>query len=122
MSGIRALVPLAHVADITASIAFYAALGFTVANQVIPEGEAVPNWAWLRSDKAQLMLARAAAPVEAERQAILFYAYCADIAATHAALAAAGMAPGPIATPFYNPGGEFRLVDPDGYVLYVAQI
>jgi len=121
-TAVRALVPLAHVADIARSIAFYAKLGFTVENQVVAAGEEQPNWAWLRSDRAEIMLARATEPVIAREQAVLFYTYCDDAAATHAALAAAGLEPGAIATPFYNPGGEFRLVDPDGYVVYVAQI
>ncbi|HEY0414676.1 MAG TPA: VOC family protein [Allosphingosinicella sp.] len=122
MTGIRSLVPLAHVEDMRASIAFYETLGFVVANQVTPDGEDCPNWVWLRSERAEMMLARASAPVVAEQQAVLFYTYCDDIAATHAALAEAGLEVGPIARPFYNPGGEFRLADPDGYVLYVAQI
>ncbi|MBV8685821.1 MAG: VOC family protein [Alphaproteobacteria bacterium] len=121
-TGIRSLVPLAYVADVEGSIAFYEKLGFLVANRVIAPGEEVPNWAWLRAGRAELMLARASAPVVAEQQAVLFYTYCEDVEATHAALAEAGLAPEPVARPFYNPGGEFRLVDPDGYVVYVAQI
>lgn len=121
-TGVRSLVPLAHVGDIARSIAFYEKLGFTVANSVTPAGEEQPNWCWLRAERAALMLARASAPVVADQQAVLFYTYCDDVRTTHAALAKAGLAPGPVETPFYNPGGEFRLVDPDGYVLYVAQI
>jgi hypothetical protein len=34
----------------------------------------------------------------------------------HGQLADAGLEPGPIAKPFYNPDGEFRLVDPDAHV------
>jgi len=117
---IRSLVPMAHVRDVAVSIAFYEKLGLAVINRLPAEGAA--DWAWLRSEKAELMLTRADAPVVAADQAILFYSYCDDIPATHAALAEAGLEPGPIATPFYNPGGEFRLTDPDGYVLYVAQI
>lgn len=120
--GIRSLVPLAHVRDMAASIAFYGKLGFAVENQVTPDGEEVPNWVWLRAERAELMLARASAPVIAAEQAVLFYTYCDDIAATHAAFSDAGLAPSPIATPFYNPGGEFRLGDPDGYAIFVAQI
>jgi catechol 2,3-dioxygenase-like lactoylglutathione lyase family enzyme len=120
--GVRSLVPMAHVADIRASIAFYEKLGFAVDNQVVPDGEEVPNWVWLRADKAQLMLARASEPVVPAEQAVLFYTYCDDIEASRAAWIEAGLAPGPIARPFYNPGGEIRLEDPDGYVVYVAQI
>jgi len=113
---------MAHVADIRASVAFYEVLGFAVGNSVTPDGEDVPNWVWLRAERAELMLARASAPVVPDQQAVLFYTYCDDVAATHAAWAAAGLEVGPIEKPFYNPGGEFRLADPDGYVIYAAQI
>jgi catechol 2,3-dioxygenase-like lactoylglutathione lyase family enzyme len=122
VSGVRSLVPMAHAADIDASIAFYEALGFAVSNRVPADGEGDPHWVWLKAEKAQLMLARATAPVIADEQAVLFYTYCDDVAAFHAVLAEAGLDPGSIARPFYNPGGEFRLVDPDGYVVYVAEI
>ena len=64
----------------------------------------------------------ASEPVVPAQQAVLFYTYTPDIGATHAALQTAGLSPGQIERPFYNPGGEFRLTDPDGYVIYVAQI
>jgi len=122
MTGVRSLVAMAHVADMRASMTFYGKLGFSVHNQVVPEGEEVPNWVWLRAERAELMLARASEPVVAGEQAVLFYTYCNDVAATHRALAAEGLEVGEVARPFYNPGGEFRLADPDGYVIYVAQI
>lgn len=120
--GVRSLVPMAHVGDMRASIAFYEKLGFAVHNQVVPDGDDVPNWVWLTADKAQLMLSRASAPVVPAEQAVLFYTYCDDAEATRALLTEAGLEPGVIARPFYNPAGEFRLEDPDGYVVYVAQI
>jgi catechol 2,3-dioxygenase-like lactoylglutathione lyase family enzyme len=116
------MVPMAHVQDMLAAIAFYAKLGLEVVNKVAHEGASVPNWVWLQSGRAELMLAQASEPVVAAQQAVLFYTYCPDIAATRAALQEAGLSPGEIARPFYNPGGEFRLTDPDGYVVYVAQI
>jgi predicted enzyme related to lactoylglutathione lyase len=119
---ITAMVPLAHVRDMSAAIDFYEKLGLQVANSVTAPGAQIPNWALLRSNRAELMLAKADEPVLAEHQGILFYTYCPDIAATHAAVRKAGLSPGRISKPFYNPGGEFRLVDPDGYVIYVAQI
>lgn len=119
---ITALVPLAHVQDMQGAIEFYAKLGLQVVNSVVPEGSKVPNWALLRSQRAELMLAQSNGPVAREQQSILFYTYCRDIDATHAALAKAGLSPGMIDRPFYNAGGEFRLVDADGYVIYIAQI
>lgn len=118
----RSLVAFAHVADVERSIRFYADLGFSVAYSVVPDGRIAPVWAWLESEKANLMVGLASGPVDASQQAILFYLYYDDIRQTHAALVALGHAVGQIQYPFYMPGGEFRLEDPDGYVLMLAQI
>jgi len=119
---IRSLVPLADVRDMLASIAFYEKLGFSVSNSVTAEGEQAPNWCWLTSEKAGLMLATRSDPACGGRQGVLFYTYCDDIDATHALFAERGIAVGPITKPFYNPGGEFEIRDPDGYLIWVAQI
>jgi catechol 2,3-dioxygenase-like lactoylglutathione lyase family enzyme len=117
---LKALVPLASVRSVAASIAFYAKLGFEVGNTHTPDGEAEPVWAWLRTGEAHLMLARAGDPVEAGKQSVLFYLYSSDVAAFRESLLAAGVEAGPIQRPFYAPGGEFRVTDPDGYVLMVT--
>lgn len=116
----RSLVAMAHVADVARSIAFYQRLGFTVAKTHAPDGGNSPIWAWLESGAAQLMLAQADGPVDAHQQAVLFYLYFDDIAAVHARLHADGLPVGPLRHPFYCPRGEFRLHDPDGYVLLLA--
>ena len=118
----RSLVAFAHVADVERSIRFYADLGFKVGNSVVQEGSAVPVWAWLASEKANLMVGLASGPVDSSRQAILFYLYFDDIKQARAALLELGHGPGEIKYPFYMPGGECRLEDPDGYVLMLAQI
>jgi predicted enzyme related to lactoylglutathione lyase len=113
---------MAHVADVEAAAAFYGKLGFEVCGSFTPPGEGSPAWVSLRSGAAELMLNRASAPVVAGEQAVLFYVYCADVEAMHRALAEAGLEPGPVGRPFFNPEGEFRLVDPDGYVVMVANL
>lgn len=115
----RALVPFAHVASVPRSIAFYRTLGFEVRNTFVPAGESDPAWAYLESDRAHLMVARADGPFDAGQQAVLFYLYCDDVAATRAELERAGVGVGEIAYPFYAPRGEFRVHDPDGYLLMV---
>lgn len=117
---IRQLTPMAFVSDVTRSIAFYQHLGFSVGNTFAPEGEPEPTWAWLTAEGAQLMISRASEPVIPEQQAILFYLYVADVAQAHETLSAAGFPVGPITSPFYAPKGEFRLIDPDGYVLMLT--
>ena len=118
---VRRLVPFAHVASVPASIAFYETLGFALQNSVAPEGTAEPNWAWLEgAHGAALMLAKADEPVVAAQQAVLFYLYVDDVPAKHAELTAAGVAAGEIRYEFYAPRGEFRVADPDGYVLMIT--
>ena len=119
---VKSLVPMAHVADVEASAAFYAKLGFEICGSFTPDGDSAPSWVSLVSDGAELMLARASVPVVPDQQAVLFYLYCEDVAARHAQLTETGLAPGPIAKPFYNSHGEFRLVDPDGYILMITHL
>ena len=117
----RVLVPLCHVKSVPRSIEFYGKLGFQVGNTFLPDGAPELTWAWLQTaGRAQLMLAKASEPVIASQQAVLFYIYCDNVAAKHAELQKAGIAVGPIAFPFYAPRGEFRIEDPDGYVLMVT--
>jgi hypothetical protein len=123
MRTLDSLVPFVHVADIRRSIAFYEKLGFTVRNSYRPEehdGEL--TWVWIRSGQADLMLGLAEEPVLASQQAILFYMYVKeDIEGIRSQLIELGESPGPIEHPFYLPRGEFRLTDPDGYIVMVAE-
>ena len=118
----RSLVAFAHVASVDRSINFYADLGFKVKNTVVPRGQSAPVWAWLESEKANLMVGLADGPVDSSQQAILFYLYFDSIEQTRGALVELGHSPGEIKYPFYMPCGECRLEDPDGYVLMLAQI
>jgi hypothetical protein len=117
---VRSLVPFLHVRAVAASIEFYGKLGFEVGNTFTPDGAGEPAWAWLQCGGAQLMLARATAPVVAEEQAVMFYLYVDDVDAKHAELHEAGVGPWEIRYAFYAPRGEFRVVDPDGYSLFIT--
>ncbi len=117
---IRSLVPMAHVRSIARSVAFYDRLGFRVENSFTPPDEREPSWVNLESGEARLMLTRADAPVAGSQQAVLFYSYFDDTAIARERLVAAGVEAGPIEFPFYAPRGEFRIHDPDGYVLMVT--
>ncbi len=66
------------------------------------------------------MVARASEPVDARPQAVLFYAYCDDVAAFRERLSAERIEAGAIRYPFYAPRGEFRIHDPDGHVVMVT--
>ena len=115
----QSLVPMASVADVERSIAFYQHLGFEVANTFACEGETKPSWAWLQSGDAALMLSATNEAI-AGKHTVLFYVYMEDVAAARRSLIEAGLSPGEIATPFYAPQGEFELIDPDGYIIMVS--
>ncbi len=148
---IGALIPMAHVRSVQASIEFYAHLGFGCVSRL--DGlDGRPFWAMLRSPRtatqggAELMLAAADSAIDAGQQAVLFYMYTADVSAIRRRLLDAGLpdggqyrgqalpslAPGgdpidyrvvyEIARPHYMPMGEVRVHDPDGYVLLVGQL
>ena len=112
------LVPMAHVASVDRSIAFYARLGFDVRSRL---GEPEAFWAALQSGQAIIMYSRASEPVVPAQQAILFYLYTADVLSLRTRLLAAGVTVSDIAFPPYMPEGEMRVTDPDGYCLLIGQ-
>jgi hypothetical protein len=117
---VNGLIPFAHVADVTRSIAFYRHLGFVVKSVYEPDGRLV--WAALESDGAELMVALASEPVDPRSQAVLFYLYVNDLAGLRRQLLAAEIVTGEIEDGRPGPRQEMRVIDPDGYVLMVAQI
>ena len=124
---IEGLTAYAHVADLRRSIDFYGHLGLEVRNSHEEDGALV--WAFLTSPAAdpneagaRLMVALADGAVDPSQQAVLFYCWSRDVEGLHAELRSVGIAVGEIERPFYMPAGEFRLADPDGYVLLVGQL
>ena len=120
LATVHDLVPFAHVADLQRSIDFYARLGFGVRNRLDVDEQ--PVWAWLESADARLMIAIAGAPIRAEEQAVLFYAYSADLPALRDELISASVEVGEITHPDHMQSGELRVHDPDGYVLLIGQM
>ncbi len=135
---VNRLVPFAHVANVDESMVFYHHLGFTPM-RVLKDHQGQAFWAMLASGGAELMLARASGPIDAEQQAVLFYMYSKDIATLRRHLIQCGLpdsssaspeanASGPfpavlaISFPNHMPAGELRLHDPDGYVILVGQL
>ena len=123
---ISGLVPMVHVLDMERSVAFYRLLGFEIGNYVPREGPM--HWCWLYAPKApdwkrgpNLMLTRSPCAIDVEAQEVLFYLYAADLPGLRERLLAAGISAGVISYPDYLPEGEFRVADPDGYTLMIAQ-
>ncbi len=124
---IDGLTPYAHVADVQRSVDFYRRLGLEVRNSY--ESDGVLAWAFVSSPAdepndagARLMLALADGPVPAADQAVLFYCWSPDVRGLHEELKTAGVDVGEITHPFYMPAGEFRVIDPDGYVVLIGEL
>lgn len=116
-----------RVIDIERSAAFYRRLGFEIGNAV-PRGHGPKEWVWLYApaaadwkDGPNLMLTRSSRRIDASAQDVLFYLYASDLKGLRAHLLEAGLAPAEIVYPEYLPAGEFRVEDPDGYCLMIAQ-
>jgi catechol 2,3-dioxygenase-like lactoylglutathione lyase family enzyme len=101
------------VTDLERSIDFYETLGFTVGERYEQEGWLL--WCRLRRDDAELMLALASDPVHDHGQGVLLYLYVDDLDAIDADAPVVE-----IDTP--RPAREMRLIDPDGYVVMVAEL
>jgi len=114
------LIPFVHADDVARSISFYYHLGFTVAS--IYNYRDTPVWAALTSEQAELMVSTDGDAINPAQQGVLFYLYSEDLHALRQQLIAAGINAGEIEDGTPGPKQELRLVDPDGYVLMVAQI
>ena len=115
-----------HVADVQRSADFYRLLGLEIGNRVPPAGEM--GWAWLYSPSApdwkrgaNLMVTKSECALHPESEGALFYLYATDLEALRARLLEQGVAASAISYPEYLPEGEFRVEDPDGYTLMIAQ-
>ena len=123
---IRAIVPMIHVSSVERSAEFYRMLGFEIGNKVPPTGPM--HWAWLYAPDAEdwkrgpnLMLTRSEHVIDSHAQQVLFYLYATDLVSIRSRLLETGVKAGEISYPEYLPEGEFRIEDPDGYCLMVAQ-
>jgi hypothetical protein len=138
---VNRLVPFVHVADVEASLAFYALLGF-VPRSVAKDGVGGGGrafWALAQSGTGEIMLARADGPIGVGEQGVLFYMYSTDVAGLRRHLLASGLRDGgvyrgaggigdetrvafEVMPRDYMPAGEMRVADPDGYVILVGQL
>lgn len=117
----RSIVALLEVAGVERALEFYAKLGLEVADTFTEDGQPHLAWALLRSEGAQLMLARTGEDrPSAGPSGALLYFYCDDVPTARAALEANGVPCGEIRTPFYAPRGEFEVRDPDGLLVVVT--
>ena len=118
---VTGLIPLAHVANVQHSVAFYKLLGMEMRGSLKASDSSELRWAHVASEQAHLMLARASGPIVSSQQAVLFYLYTPNLIGLREHLIAAGVSVSPITYPEYMPKGEVRIEDSDGYVLLIGQ-
>jgi len=125
---VSSIVAMARVEDVMKSAAFYRHLGFEIGNAVPKEPPF--NWVWLYQPKApnwktganvMLVSGEVRGTTASKDRTGLFYLYAQDMKALRNELLAKGLAASEITYPPYLPEGEFRLEDPDGYTLMIAQ-
>jgi len=117
----KAVVALLHVADVQRSISFYEKLGFEVGNTPLKNDQGVLTFVWMhRGDAAQIMLTLTGQPLSSEARGIMFYLYVTDMPTYREQIISRGVTAGDVTYPFWSPGGEFRVDDPDGWTWMVC--
>ena len=126
---INSIVAMIRVSDVMNSAKFYRHLGFEIGNAEPREGPPF-NWAWLYQPKspnwktgANLMVVSSDPPgiTESKAKTVLFYLYATNMKALREELVAKGFKASEISFPPYLVEGEFKVEDPDGYTLMIAQ-
>ena len=119
---LRHLIPVLDVRDVEASIEFYCeALGFRLHDRLEWGGKT--EWALLRNDNVQLMLC-AGGELEAEEVTRpgegVFFLYLDNVESLLVYLGSNGYADQLSGLQPIQPGRDFFLRDPDGYVLWFS--
>jgi DNA-binding MarR family transcriptional regulator/catechol 2,3-dioxygenase-like lactoylglutathione lyase family enzyme len=116
------LIPFLQVEDVAQTLTFYEQLGFEEDGR--EEGRGTIEFASMHARvvrAARIMFARADEPVQATAQRVVFYCWSDDLKGLHERLRLSGADPSSISYPNHMPDGEFRLHDPDGYMILVGQ-
>lgn len=118
-AAVNACVPVVYVTDVPTSVAFYELLGF-VCQVVGQDGEW--NYAYLKTDEVGLLLAAGGSVWSNDPGPVLLYLRADDVARLEAQLREAEVPTEHLGYPDHAPGGEVKVIDPDGHVLMVGQI
>jgi catechol 2,3-dioxygenase-like lactoylglutathione lyase family enzyme len=108
-----------YVRDVSASVRFYAQLG------LVEQAGGVDDqwrWAYLKGGEAAVLLAANATMQLADPGPLLLYLRITDVEEFQRQLVAAGVAVEHLGYPDHAPGGEVKVVDPDGHSVLVGQV
>lgn len=117
-SGVQAQVPVLYVADADAARRFYELFGYA---EIRGGGDGGSRWAYLRCGELTLLLAAITPRLVTVELPLLIYLYVENLEPTVERLTAAGYAVERAGYPEHAPGGECRVVDPDGNVVLFGQ-
>lgn len=116
---IAGCVPVVYATDIERSVDFYQLLGFTVQTRGHDDEW---RWAYLKCGDTGILLGAGGSVWTADPGPVLLYLRVTDADATKRVLEAAGVSVEHLGYPDHAPGGELRVLDPDGHGLMLGQV
>ncbi|TDB80024.1 glyoxalase/bleomycin resistance/extradiol dioxygenase family protein [Micromonospora sp. KC721] len=117
-SRVQAQVPVLYVVDADAARRFYECFGYS---EIRADGDGDSRWSYLQCGELTLLLTAVTPRLVTVELPLLIYLYVEDIEATVARLTEAGCPVERAGYPEHAPGGECRVVDPDGNVVLFGQ-
>lgn len=115
---LQGMVAATYVKDLDASRGFYELLGF---REGASGRAATSAWSSLRNGLYQVLLASTVPQLDVPPVPLLFYFFFEDVESVTSALQAAGVAADHVGYPAHAPGGELKLIDPDGNTVLIGQ-
>jgi hypothetical protein len=116
---IAGCVPVVYTTDLAVSVPFYGLLGF--AEQASGQDDEW-RWAYLKCGETGILLGAGGSVWNADPGPVLLYLRVADAEAAQRALIEAGHTVEHLGYPDHAPGGELRVLDPDGHGLMLGQV
>jgi catechol 2,3-dioxygenase-like lactoylglutathione lyase family enzyme len=118
MTPVQSMIAVTYVRDIDSARAFYELLGFREQSAGRAETSA---WSALHQGDLSVLLAYTRPPLEIAPLPLMFYFFCADLDAVVAGLGTAGVEVVRTGHPPHAPGGEVKVLDPDGNTILIGQ-
>jgi len=118
MTPVQSMIAVTYVRDIDSARVFYELLGFREQSAGRAETSA---WSALYQGDLSVLLAFTRPPLEIAPLPLLFYFFCDDLDAVVAALGTAGVEVTRTGHPPHAPGGEVKVLDPDGNTILIGQ-
>ena len=118
MTPVQSMIAVTYVRDIDSARAFYELLGFREQSAGRAETSA---WSALYQGDLSVLLAYTRPPLEIAPLPLMFYFFCNDLDAIVAGLGTAGVEVTQTGHPPHAPGGEVKVLDPDGNTILIGQ-